>query len=248
MGTAGPAILIPARRASTRLPEKLLLAESGLPLLVHTCRRAALAFGREAVVVCADDAALIAAAQADGFRAEATRADHQSGTDRIAEVAARLDATVLVNVQADEPEIDPAHIRLVAGLLDRDPQAGMATLATPAGMAEQRDPSKVKVVVGGGRALYFSRSPLPFDRDAGGPAATCLRHLGIYAYRRTVLLGYAGLPESRLERCERLEQLRALEAGIAIAIATVDHAPAGVDVRADYDAFLARQRAVAARS
>jgi 3-deoxy-manno-octulosonate cytidylyltransferase (CMP-KDO synthetase) len=237
------AVLIPARRASTRLPDKLLLAESGRPVLAHACQRAAEAFGAAAVTVCADDAALIAVAHAAGVAARLTDPAHQSGTDRIAEVAAGLDAAIVVNVQGDEPEIDPAHIRLVAGLLDRHAWAGMATLCTPAGLAEQVNPNAVKVVLGhGDRALHFTRAGAPWDRERGGPATTCHRHLGIYAYRRDVLLGYARLPASRLEACEKLEQLRALEAGIGIACAVVPHAAPGIDTRADYDAFLARRR------
>ncbi len=235
------AVLIPARRASTRLPEKLLLSESGRPLIAHACERAALAYGPAAVTVCADDQALVDAARAAGVAARMTRADHQSGTDRIAEVAAGLSSPVMVNVQGDEPEIDPAHIRQVADLLDRHPWAGIATLCTRGDRADQGNPNAVKVLLGhNDRALYFTRSGAPYDRDARGPASECFRHLGIYAYRREVLLGYGRLPASRLEALEKLEQLRALEAGIGIACAIVDqHAP-GIDTRADYDAFLAR--------
>lgn len=237
------AVLVPARRASTRLPEKLLLAEHGEPLIATCARRAALAFGPASVTVCADDPALVAAVAPTGIRAVMTRPDHQSGSDRIAEAAAGLAAQIVVNVQGDEPEMDPEHIRLVAGLLDRHPWAGMATLAVPAGPAEQANPNNVKVVIGNGdRCLWFTRSPAPWDRDRGGPAARTLRHLGIYAYRREVLLGYAALPRSPLEDLERLEQLRALANGIGIACAVVDQAVAGIDVRTDYDAFLSRRR------
>ena len=236
------AVLIPARRASTRLPEKLLLAETGRPLLAHACDQAAQAFGPQAVTVCADDAALVTAAEGAGVRARLTRIDHQSGTDRIAEVAVTLAADIVVNVQGDEPEMDPTHIRLVAELLTRHPWAGIATLCVRGGPAEQANPNNVKVVLGhGDRALWFTRAPAPYDRDRGAPAATCHRHLGIYAYRRDVLLGYAKLPASRLEQSEKLEQLRALEAGIGIACGVVDHATPGIDVRADYDAFLKRR-------
>lgn len=237
------AVLVPARRASSRLPEKLLLAEHGEPLIATAARRAALAFGPAAVVVCADDPALVAAVAPTGIRSVLTRADHQSGTDRIAEVAAGLTADIVVNVQGDEPEMDPEHVRLVASLLQRHPWAGIATLAVPAGPAEQANPNNVKVVIGNGdRALWFTRSPAPFDRDRGGPAALTHRHLGIYAYRREILLGYSRLPASPLEQLERLEQLRALANGIGIACAVVAHATAGIDVRADYDAFLSRFR------
>jgi 3-deoxy-manno-octulosonate cytidylyltransferase (CMP-KDO synthetase) len=241
--SSGIAILIPARRASTRLPEKLLLAETGRPLIAHACERAARAFGPQAVTVCADDEALAAAAHAAGVGARMTRLDHPSGTDRIAEVARDLDAGIVVNVQGDEPEMEPEHIRLVAALLQRHPWAGIATLCVAGGPAEQANPNNVKVVLGNGdRALWFTRCPAVYDRDAGGPAAACHRHLGIYAYRREVLLGYAALPPSRLEQQEKLEQLRALDAGIGIACGMVDRATPGIDVRADYDAFLRRWR------
>lgn len=237
----GIAVLVPARRASTRLPEKLLLAEHGEPLIATVARRASLAYGPSSVVVCADDAALVAAVAPTGIRAVLTRADHQSGTDRIAEVAAGLDAGIIVNVQGDEPEMEPEHIRLVAGLLQKHPWAGMATLGVPAGLEAQGNPNQVKVVIGNGdRALWFTRSATPYDRDRGGPAQQTHRHLGIYAYRRDVLLGYGRLPRSPLEELERLEQLRALANGIGIAIAVVARSTPGIDVRADYDAFLTR--------
>ena len=237
-------VLVPARRHSTRLAEKLLLAEHGEPLIATVAKRAASAFGAPSVTICCDDQALVQACAPTGIRAVLTRIDHQSGSDRIAEVAATLDCDVVVNVQGDEPEMDPAHIRLVAGLLERHPWAGMATLCVPAGPAEQANPNNVKVVLGGNdRALWFTRAPAVWDRDAAGPSATCYRHLGIYAYRRDVLLGYARLPASRLEVSERLEQLRALDAGLGIACAVVAEATPGIDVRADYDAFLARHRA-----
>ena len=235
------AVLVPARRASTRLPEKLLLSEHGEPLIATVARRAALAYGPASVVVCADDAALVAAVAPTGLRAVLTRVDHQSGTDRIAEVAAHLTADLIVNVQGDEPEMDPAHLRLVVGLLQRHAWAGMATLAVAAGSEAQGNPNQVKVVIGNGdRALWFTRSPAPYDRDRGAPSTHPHRHLGIYAYRRDVLLNYGRLPKSPLEDLERLEQLRALANGIGIAIGVVDHATPGIDVRADYDAFLAR--------
>ncbi len=237
------AVLIPARRASTRLPEKLLLAEHGEPLIATAARRAALAYGAGSVTVCADDQALCQAARQAGVAAVLTRAGHPSGTDRIAEVAARLPVQIVVNVQGDEPEMEPEHIRLVAELLDRHPWAGMATLCVPAGPETQANPNQVKVVLAhGDRALWFTRAPAIFDRDRARPVTTCHRHLGIYAYRREVLLGFAGLPESRLENTEKLEQLRALEAGIGMACAVVARAVPGIDTRADYDAFLARQQ------
>lgn len=242
MDPASPAILLPARRAATRLPDKLLLATTGKAVVVHACERAAEAFGPQQVIVCVDDDELAAVVEAAGFTAMRTRPDHQSGTDRIAEVAAGLSNELIINVQADEPEMDPEHIRTVAGLLTQHADCGMATLAVPAQPGEDLDPNAVKVVLGHtGKALYFTRAPCPWDRDAGG-AGKCLRHLGIYAYRRDILLGYHALPASALEASEKLEQLRALEAGIGIAVAVVDAAPPGVDVQADYDAFVTRWR------
>ncbi len=234
-------ILIPARKNSSRLPDKLLLSETGLPLIVHTCQRAAQAFGSDQVIVCADDDSIVEVVTAAGFTAQLTAPDHESGTDRIAEVAAQLSSDIIVNVQGDEPEIDPVHIRLVASLLNAHDWAGMATLATPGTVEDQTNPNAVKVVLGAGqRALSFTRAPSPWDRDAGRPAQNCYRHIGMYAYRKDILLNYHALPTSHLETCEKLEQLRALEAGIGMACATVDNAPAGIDVRADYDAFLQR--------
>ena len=235
------AVLIPARRHATRLPEKLLLAETGRPLFLHTCEQAAQAVGKDRVYVCADDQIIVDLAHQAGFQAELTSTDHQSGTDRIAEVAAKLDVEHIINVQADEPEIHPEHILLVAGLLSAHDWAQISTLATPGDDSTQDDPNQVKVVLGAGqRALYFSRAAMPFDRDANSTSKTSLRHLGIYAYRRETLLSYKNLPPSPLEDLEKLEQLRALEAGIGIACTVVDNAAPGIDVRADYDAFLAR--------
>lgn len=235
------AVLIPARRMSTRLPEKLLLAETGQALLLHTCARAAEAVGKAHVHVCADDQTLVDIVSQAGYQAYMTDPQHQSGTDRIAEIAATLDNTIIVNVQGDEPEIDPTAITLVAHLLEAHQWAGMATLACPGDASTATDPNQVKVVLAAGqRALYFSRAGIPYDREAQAVSADCYRHIGIYAYRREVLLGYKQLPSSRLEELEKLEQLRALEAGVGIACAVVAESAAGIDVRADYDAFLQR--------
>lgn len=243
MPASAPVICIPARLESQRLPQKLLLDESGIPLLIHTCQQAAEAFGQEAVLVCADHPRLIDLAHTYGFQALLTDPQHQSGTDRIAEAAASLSQEIVINVQGDEPEIDPAHIRCLADLLEQHAWAEMATLATPEGAASQNDPNAVKVLVSPGqRALFFSRAPLVWDRDAARPRASCLRHIGIYAYRRRFLLAYQDLPRSCLEQSEKLEQLRALEAGHGIACAIVEGAAAGIDCRSDYDAFLQRQR------
>lgn len=191
--------------------------------------------------MCADDEAILAVCQAAGYQAALTDPNHQSGTDRIAEVAATLSNDVVINVQGDEPDINPEHIRLLADLLNQHPWAAMATLATPAGLEAQTDPNAVKVVLGNdNRALSFTRAPSPWDRDAGGPATSCYRHIGIYAYRKELLLRYHALPASSLEHSEKLEQMRACAAGIGIACAVVESAAPGIDTRADYDQFLAR--------
>jgi 3-deoxy-manno-octulosonate cytidylyltransferase (CMP-KDO synthetase) len=207
------------------------------------------------VIVATDSAEIAAAVRAFGGRVEMT-GEHPSGTDRIAEVARRAcpDAEVIVNIQGDEPEIDPAAIdRLVAALESSGSSpAEMATLATPiTERAERDDPACVKVVCAAdGRALYFSRLPIPFTRDidpdtlliAGSPWKL---HLGVYAYRREFLLRLSELPPSPLERLEKLEQLRALEAGATIRVAEVAHRAAGIDTPEDYARFVARQKRAA---
>lgn len=180
--------------------------------------------------------------------------DHPSGTDRIAEVVRRtlLDADIIVNIQGDEPELNPAQIDRVVQLLIDDPTAPMATLATPIHHAEQvLATSCVKVVCGeNGQALYFSRSPIPHlrDRDIAAVLASGERpwhlHLGIYAYRRDFLLNITRQPPSRLENQEKLEQLRALEAGVRIAVGVVDQPSVGIDTPEDYARFVSRQRSV----
>jgi 3-deoxy-manno-octulosonate cytidylyltransferase (CMP-KDO synthetase) len=171
-----------------------------------------------------------------------TRADHVSGTDRVAEVAEALDVDVIVNLQGDEPLIEPATLDLLPSLLERHPESDMATLAVPIVSAEQwHDPNCVKVVCdAAGRALYFSRSPIPFVRD-GQPdfrSGLFLQHLGLYAYRRSFLLELAKLPPEALEACEKLEQLRVLAVGRRIHVGVVAHASRGVDTPADYARFV----------
>ena len=236
-----PLICIPARLASTRLPRKLLLAESGKPLILHTCDQAAEAFGKGAVLVCADDQCIVDVVISEGYQAVLTGTHHQSGTDRIAEAVASRDEDIIVNVQGDEPEIEPAHIRTVAGLLMDQPDTPMATLATAGDANDQADPNVVKLQVSADqRALTFTRAPMLWDRDRSAAHRHCLRHLGIYAYRRQFLLDYQSLPASEWEQLEKLEQLRAIQAGYPIACSVVEQAALGIDSRADYDAFLAR--------
>ncbi|HZZ82321.1 MAG TPA: 3-deoxy-manno-octulosonate cytidylyltransferase [Gemmataceae bacterium] len=243
------AIVIPARYASSRLPAKPLLRETGKYLIQHVYERAC-GSSADTIVVATDDVRIRDAVQGFGGNVVMTRDDHPSGTDRVAEVAAKLDADIIVNVQGDEPMIEAATLDLLAGLLRTDREAPMATLAAPIASFDQwRDPNCVKVVCDRrGRALYFSRSPIPFVRDAEPDFATgrFLQHLGLYAYRRPFLLQLAKLPPEPLELTEKLEQLRVLALGHAIQVGIVPHAHRGVDTPADYARFVAAYRKQAA--
>jgi 3-deoxy-manno-octulosonate cytidylyltransferase (CMP-KDO synthetase) len=242
------AVVIPARFASSRLPGKPLLRETGKYLIQHVYEQAAAARSASLVVVATDDERIRRAVEGFGGNVAMTRADHPSGTDRVAEVAAGLGAEVVVNVQGDEPQIDPAAVDLLADLLARDPGSDMATLATPLPDKEAYlSPNVVKVVCDDrGRALYFSRSPIPMVRegepDLAARPARFLQHLGVYAYRRPFLLRLAAAPPHPLEEAERLEQLRVLGAGGAIQVGRVAHAHRGVDTPADYAAFVRAYR------
>jgi 3-deoxy-manno-octulosonate cytidylyltransferase (CMP-KDO synthetase) len=238
-------VVIPARYASTRLPGKVLLPIAGRPMLQWVHERAA-ATGAAQVIVATDDARIAAAARGFGAEVEMTSATHESGSDRIAEVARRRGWSadeLVVNLQGDEPLMPPGLVRQVAALLARHPGAEMATLATPIGeLAAFLDPNVVKVVCdAAGRALYFSRAPIPWPRDG---AATGLasqsrhdgarRHVGLYAYRVRALLRLAALPPAALEQTERLEQLRALQAGFDIRVEDCSEPP-GPDVNTAAD-------------
>ena len=236
------AVVIPARFASTRLPGKPLLNATGKYLVQHVYERAvAAAVGP--VVVATDDRRIFDAVASFGGRVVMTRAEHPSGTDRIAEVAAGLDADVIVNLQGDEPQFDPAGVQKLLTMLADDPGAGMSTLATPIkSLADFRSPNVVKAVRDDtGRALYFSRSPIPFVRDGRPDFAArpvnFLQHLGLYAYRRDFLLELAALPPAQLEQAEKLEQLRVLALGRPIQVGVVAHAGRGVDTFDDYRRF-----------
>lgn len=242
-------IVIPARLASTRLPEKLLLKAGGKSVLQHTYEAALRAQSVSGVTVAVDDPRL--ATEVDGFGGQAllTRQDHPCGTDRIAEVAALLtDVDLIVNVQGDEPEIDSAAIDLVVSMLESNPGAAMATVATPIRDGKLLDdPSCVKVVMGAGqRAVYFSRAAVPHVRGGVNEAQLLAEpphfwhHVGLYAYRRDFLLWFAGQPPGQLEQLEKLEQLRAIEAGRQIVVGRVESAARGIDTLEDFEAF--RQR------
>ncbi len=230
-------VLIPARMASTRLPGKPLADIGGEPMIVHVWRRAVEAEVGP-VVVATDDPRVAAAVAAAGGRAVMTRADHPSGSDRVFEALGLVDPDgvydVVVNVQGDLPTIEKTAVRACLAPLD-DPAVDIATLATPIVRAEERDdPNVVKAVgaaVGPGRlrALYFTRARAPWGEGE------LLHHIGLYAYRRAALAQFVALPASPLERRERLEQLRALEAGMRIDVAVVDTAPLGVDTPEDLE-------------
>ncbi len=243
-------IVIPARFNSTRLPGKPLLNRTGKYLIEHVVEQASKAKRADLVVVATDDKRIAAAVQSFGGRCELTKPTHLSGTDRIAEVAARpafARYDIVVNVQGDEPEIAPELIdKLIAAC--STPSTGMSTAAAPvASHQELRSPNVVKVVCDQqSSALYFSRSVIPFDRDGNITSQTDVgrcyqKHLGIYAYRRDVLLQLAAAPPCQLECAEKLEQLRALYLGHKIFVVHTTNAPHGIDTPADYEAFVARR-------
>lgn len=237
--------VIPARFASTRLPGKPLLDRTGKPLIIHVVEAARRCQSLDRIIVATDDTRIYSVVTSSGAEAMMTRADHPSGTDRVAEVAAAVPtARIIVNLQGDEPEIAPEALDQVVNLLKRDPSACMSTIATPIhDESVYRDPACVKVVMSStGRALYFSRSPIPMHRDGlptnGDPLGYL--HVGLYAFRRDFLMKLATLPPSPLERSEKLEQLRVLENGDAIAIGIVKERSVGIDTPEDYRQFVER--------
>lgn len=248
------AVIIPARYASSRLPGKPLLKETGKYLIQHVYERACLARNIDQVVIATDDSRIMAAVERFGGRAIMTSSEHVSGTDRVAEVAHDLDADVIVNLQGDEPLIEPSAIELLPRLLQDNSEAAAATLAVPlASLDRWQNPNCTKVVCDDlSRALYFSRSPIPYVRD-GHPDFSShpprfLQHLGIYAYRRSFLLRLASMEPSALEQLEKLEQLRILALGRAIQVGLVSHSSPGVDTFEDYQEFVRIYRAGSSRA
>jgi len=245
-------IVIPARLASTRLARKMLLDETGKPLIQHTYEAACCSRLAERVVVATDSVEIERVVRGFGGEVRLTDPSHPSGTDRIAEVVSSLpDYDVILNLQGDEPEMPAEVLDAVIGGLLAHPAAAVATAACP--IREEallHDPSCVKVVMDGeGRALYFSRSPIPYPRlwDPAWLTSDSPRfwqHIGLYAYRRDFLLGYSQLPPAVTEQTESLEQLRVLHAGLAIQVIPVDHRGKGIDTPTDYAAFVTRQRGV----
>ena len=293
--------VIPARYGSTRFAGKVLAKDTGKFLIQHTYEQACLARLPEKVIIAADDEKIAAAARTFGAECVLTSPEHQSGTDRIAEAVADLDVEIVVNLQADEPEIDPANIDYVAQLLVetqnhalsvpegsklKTQNYGMATLAANFQSPQQvADPNIVKVVIslcvpstalgagvrdascekkmdsrlrgndntqyairstqyGIGRAIYFSRAPIPYDREKAGvgPVDQYLRHIGIYAYRKEFLLKITALPQTPLEKIEKLEQLRAIENGFDILVGKVEHTCDGIDTPEQYAEFVKRYK------
>lgn len=248
-------LIIPARYASTRLPKKLLLAQTGKAVICHTvdvavaaCRLAPSLFSGATVATDHEEIMRVvneyAVANHLPVEAVMTRVDHLSGSDRIAETVNKLSepAEVIINIQGDEPELEPELVVGLARFMQEHPAAQMATLAYSIEGADVLNPNLVKVVVGcDGRGLYFSRSPIPYDRAAGGPAKRAYGHVGIYAYRRDTLLRFVGMPRGVLEELENLEQLRALENGIDIHVQLLaQRPPKGIDTPEDYADFVAR--------
>lgn len=268
MNPSQPAVIvIPARLSSQRLPRKMLLAETGRTLIEHTWRAARGARRAAEVLVATDSEEIAAAVQGFGGKAVLTSPTAPSGTARIVEALPRIPAaSVIVNVQGDEPELAASAIDRAIELLDRCPEAGVATLVTPLRTSDDLlDPAAVKAVLtpwrgepatgdavgvaaaDAWRAIYFSRAPVPAARDWSDSLLTTTpplywQHVGLYAYRRSVLEAWNELPESRLAALESLEQLRVIEAGIPIVAGAIEHAARGIDTPKDYAAFVARHR------
>jgi len=237
------AAVIPARMNSSRFPGKMLADATGRPLIQHVWERARACPRVHEVIIATDDSRIASASARFGARCIMTRADHPNGTCRIAEAIAQVDADIIVNVQGDEPELEPELITAAIDALIANAAADMSTVVSPFLPGEDpANPNIVKCVVGStGRALYFSRAIIPFVRDAASEgAAAPLKHVGLYVYRRAFLPRFAALPPTQLERTEQLEQLRALEHGFAIAVAQGIARSQGIDTPEQYDAFVSR--------
>jgi 3-deoxy-manno-octulosonate cytidylyltransferase (CMP-KDO synthetase) len=229
-------VVIPARYGATRLPGKPLVQLAGKPMIQRVYERAKLAQTASRVIVATDDERIRQAVEAFGGEARMTRTDHRTGTERVAEVAAHVDGEVFVNVQGDEPLLDPAAVDTAVKTLREEPHAEVATVATPIRTpADIMDPNVVKTVLDfDGNALYFSRAPIPWVRDTAGKVlARHLKHLGLYVFQREALLDYPTLPQGELERIEQLEQLRWMENGVKIRVGEVEHDAISVDIPDD---------------
>jgi 3-deoxy-manno-octulosonate cytidylyltransferase (CMP-KDO synthetase) len=231
-------VVIPARLASTRFPAKIVAAATGRPLVQHVVDQVQKCKRVRQIIVAADDLRIVDALRSFDTRVVMTNPNHPSGTDRLAEVAQTLTDDVIMNVQGDEPDIEPETIDGLIELLGAT-NASMATAATPfRPPADPKDPNLVKVVMDpDGRAIYFSRSPIPYHRDSSAQARYDL-HVGVYAYARPFLIQFASWQPTPLEQAEKLEQLRAIEHGVQIAVLKVDRAAHGIDTPQQYDEFV----------
>lgn len=239
------AVIIPARYASTRLERKLLLNETGKPLIQYTYEAACRAALPSSVCVACDHQEIYDAVKKFGGTVFMTNPAAASGTDRVAEVAEKFDDTdIIVNVQGDEPELSGSSIDLAVRLLLDNPSAVMSTLATPIRDVEQaQDPSCVKVLFDkNGKAMYFSRSVIPYSRNGVFTAGSCFQHVGLYAYRRDFLLQLKKMPQAEMEKTESLEQLRVLYHGYGIIVGVVDEPTFGIDTPEDYRKFVQKCR------
>jgi 3-deoxy-manno-octulosonate cytidylyltransferase (CMP-KDO synthetase) len=229
-------IVIPARFGSTRLPGKPLVSLAGKPMIQHVYERAKMATRAGRVIVATDDERIVKAVETFGGIARMTRPDHRTGTERVAEVAAHEKGDVFVNVQGDEPLLDPVAVDTAVNALVEEPAATIATVATPIKTpADIMDPNVVKTVLDfDNNGMYFSRAPIPWVRDTTSKIQVRhLKHLGLYVFQRDALLEYPTLPQGELERIEQLEQLRWLENGWKIRVAEVEHDAVSVDVPED---------------
>ncbi len=236
--------IIPARYASSRLPAKPLADIGGLPMVMHVYNRAMAIEGIDLVVVATDDNRIADAVGKYGGKVSMTNRSHQSGTDRIFEVARGYglsDDAIVINIQGDQPLLEPTPVKRMLELLENDNALGIATPACPMTIEEARNPNRVKVVLDrNGRALYFSRSPIPYVRDGLDAVAEAtdniyLRHIGLYAYRMRTLSQFVACPPGLLEGLEKLEQLRALENSMSIGVCVVETAPVEVDTPEDLE-------------
>jgi 3-deoxy-manno-octulosonate cytidylyltransferase (CMP-KDO synthetase) len=246
--------VIPARYASSRFPGKVLVPipdrnGGAKTMLQHVFERVSLSRYLTSMIIATDDERVYQEAKTFGANVRMTRADHPSGTDRVAEIASAESAEIVVNIQGDEPLIDPAAIDAAILPMLADPSLPMGTLKKVIeDPAEIADPNVVKVVTDhAGNALYFSRAPIPHVRQAGGVRPTSyFKHIGLYVYRRDFLLGYSGLPMGPLEQAERLEQLRALENGHPIRVVETEYESIGVDTPADLEKIVKLMEAASA--
>lgn len=243
---AAATVVIPARYGSTRFPAKILANETGRPLVQHVVDRVRTCSRIDEIIVAADDERIVEALKPYGTRCVLTDPNHPSGTDRIAEVAAKLKTPLIINVQGDEPEIEARVVDELAYLLSDESTGGyeMWTAATRfRPPMDPHNPNLVKVVFTRSfRAMYFSRSPIPFQRDAGEEPPAYHLHVGIYAYLRTTLIRLAGWKPTPAEQAEKLEQLRALEHDVSIGVSVVERAAHGIDTPEQYSEFVRRFR------